>query len=125
MLAGFPFGCGYVLLFLALLNYLADAYKTFAASAMAASACSRSVCWCCLAIRHHPDVPESRRGVGNLSPCIFELGLFLWKGDALRKRNTLCTHLREIKQKELAELASERTQKDQLEKVAEEASEKV
>jgi hypothetical protein len=43
MLAGIPFGCGYVLIFLALLNYLADAYEIFAASAMAVSTCSRSI----------------------------------------------------------------------------------
>jgi hypothetical protein len=43
MLAGIPFGCGYALLFLALLNYLADAYEIFAASAMAVSTCSRSI----------------------------------------------------------------------------------
>ena len=40
-LAGIPFGVGYLLIFTALLNYLTDAYEVFAASAMAASTCSR------------------------------------------------------------------------------------
>jgi hypothetical protein len=51
--------------------------------------------------------------------------LFLWKGDVLRQGSTLCTYLREVKQKELAELVSERVQRDCFEKVVEEGSEKI
>jgi len=43
MLAGTSFGAGFVLIFMALLNYLTDAYEIFAASAMAAASCSRSL----------------------------------------------------------------------------------
>ena len=43
MLAGVPFGTGLVLLFQALLNYLTDAYEVYAASALAAAACTRSI----------------------------------------------------------------------------------
>jgi hypothetical protein len=43
MLAGLPFGIGLLLLWMALLNYLTDAYKNTAASALAASACTRSI----------------------------------------------------------------------------------
>lgn len=43
MLAGIPFGMGFVLLFMALINYLADAYEIFAASALAAASCFRSL----------------------------------------------------------------------------------
>ncbi|KAL5324085.1 hypothetical protein ACEPPN_008628 [Leptodophora sp. 'Broadleaf-Isolate-01'] len=43
MLAGLPFGCGFVLIFMALLNCLTDAYEIFAASAMAAASCARSL----------------------------------------------------------------------------------
>ncbi|OBT60246.1 hypothetical protein VE03_10607, partial [Pseudogymnoascus sp. 23342-1-I1] len=41
--AGVPFGIGFVLIFMSLLNYLTDAYGAFAASAMAATGCCRSV----------------------------------------------------------------------------------
>ncbi|CRK45057.1 hypothetical protein BN1723_006427 [Verticillium longisporum] len=37
MLAGLPFGAGFMLIFMALLNYLTDAYESFAASANAAA----------------------------------------------------------------------------------------
>ncbi|KAI9925474.1 hypothetical protein MW887_005855 [Aspergillus wentii] len=39
MLSGIPFGIGFLLIFMALINYLADAYGTFAASALGAASC--------------------------------------------------------------------------------------
>ncbi|EFE30773.1 MFS transporter, putative [Trichophyton benhamiae CBS 112371] len=43
MLAGIPFGMGFFLIFVALINYLIDAYHEYAASAMAAASCCRSI----------------------------------------------------------------------------------
>ncbi|KEQ64086.1 MFS general substrate transporter [Aureobasidium melanogenum CBS 110374] len=43
MLAGALFGAGFVLIFMALLNYMTDAFPEFAASASAAASCTRSV----------------------------------------------------------------------------------
>ncbi|KAK8093694.1 Polyamine transporter 3 [Apiospora hydei] len=43
MLAGVPFGLGWMLIFMALINYLTDAYELFAASANAAASASRSL----------------------------------------------------------------------------------
>lgn len=43
MLSGITFGLGFLLIFMALINYLADAYGIFAASALAAASCTRSV----------------------------------------------------------------------------------
>lgn len=43
MLAGIPFGMGFFLIFVALINYLVDAYHEYAASAMAAASCCRSI----------------------------------------------------------------------------------
>ncbi|KAJ5604111.1 major facilitator superfamily domain-containing protein, partial [Penicillium hordei] len=43
MLSGIPFGIGFLLIFMALINYLADAYGTYAASALGAASCMRSV----------------------------------------------------------------------------------
>jgi hypothetical protein len=43
MLAGIPFGMDFLLIFMALLNYLTDAYEIFAASSMATASCCRSL----------------------------------------------------------------------------------
>ncbi|KAK7978606.1 Citrinin biosynthesis cluster MFS transporter mrr1 [Apiospora saccharicola] len=43
MLAGIPFGMGWMLVFMALINYLTDAYELYAASANAAASASRSL----------------------------------------------------------------------------------
>ncbi|KAE8353033.1 major facilitator superfamily domain-containing protein [Aspergillus coremiiformis] len=43
MLAGVPFGTAFFLIFVALMNYMVDAYHEYAASAMAAAGCCRSV----------------------------------------------------------------------------------
>lgn len=43
MLAGVPFGMGLEFVFISMLNYLADAYDIFAASALASSVFSRSI----------------------------------------------------------------------------------
>lgn len=41
-LAALPFGVGFLLIFMALINYVMDAYEIYAASAMAAASASRS-----------------------------------------------------------------------------------
>lgn len=43
ILAGIPFGLGQILLFLSIMNYLADCYLQYAASALAANSLLRSV----------------------------------------------------------------------------------
>ena len=43
VLAGIPFGLAQILLFLSIMNYLADCYLQFAASALAANSLLRSV----------------------------------------------------------------------------------
>lgn len=42
-LAALPFGIGFLLIFMALINYVVDAYEIYAASAMGATSASRSV----------------------------------------------------------------------------------
>jgi hypothetical protein len=42
-IAGIPFGIGFLLIFMALINYLADAYGIFASSALAAASGFRSI----------------------------------------------------------------------------------
>ncbi|KAI9929734.1 hypothetical protein ASPWEDRAFT_156022 [Aspergillus wentii DTO 134E9] len=48
MMSGIFFGFGYLLIFMALLNYLTDAYKQFSASAAAAASTTRSLFAVCL-----------------------------------------------------------------------------
>lgn len=43
VLAGVPYGIGYLLVFMALLSYFVDAYKIFAASALGATSGNRSL----------------------------------------------------------------------------------
>jgi len=43
MLAGLPFGIGFLLIFMSLTNYVTDLYKDQAASVMAAATCTRSI----------------------------------------------------------------------------------
>ncbi len=43
VLSALPFGVGFLLIFMALINYVVDAYEIFAASAMGATSASRSV----------------------------------------------------------------------------------
>lgn len=42
-LSGIPFGIGYLLIFMAMLNYVSDAYLTFAASAQGIASTCRSI----------------------------------------------------------------------------------
>lgn len=42
-LSGLPYGAGFVLIYMALLNYLTDAYEIYASSALAAASCTRSI----------------------------------------------------------------------------------
>ena len=48
MLSGIPYGIGIELTFMALTNYLTDAYDIFAASALASSVFSRNIVACVL-----------------------------------------------------------------------------
>ena len=90
MLAGIPFGLGFILIFMALLNYITDAYEIYAASAMAATSCARSVCGAVLPLATGPmysamGVPWATSLVGIASTvCIaVPVGFWIW-GDKLR-----------------------------------------
>ena len=43
VLSALPFGIGFLLIFMALINYVVDAYEVYAASAMGATSASRSI----------------------------------------------------------------------------------
>lgn len=109
MLAGIPFGMGFILIFMALLNYLTDAYEIFAASAMAAASCCRSLAGAILPFAATPMY--NNLGVAwatsllaflSLGMCIIPF-VFLWKGDVIRDGSKFCNYLKERKEKELKE----------------------
>jgi multidrug resistance protein len=106
VLAGLPFGVGFLLLFMALINYLVDAYKAFAASAMAASGTSRSIFGACLPFAAVPMY--NKLGVAWACSLLGFLGLglavipfvFYWKGPELRARSKFCQYLRQMELEE-------------------------
>ena len=98
-LAGIPFGIGYLLVFMALLNYLADAYQIFAASAMAASSCSRSAFGATLPLAATPMYEKlgiawasSLLGFVALAGCIIPFA-FIKYGAKIRERSQFCQEL--------------------------------
>ncbi|TWU78894.1 hypothetical protein ED733_007794 [Metarhizium rileyi] len=104
MLAGLPFGMGFQLIFMTLLNYLTDAYEIYAASANAAASTTRS----CLAVAlplattamfDQLGVSGASAVLGGLSAAMSVVPfVFLWKGQAMRNKSQFCIALREMKE---------------------------
>ncbi|KAI8673462.1 MFS domain-containing protein [Fusarium keratoplasticum] len=104
MLAGIPFGMGFMLIFMAMLNYLTDAYEIFAASANAAASTCRSLFAVVLPLATTPmfrrlEIPGACSLLGGLSAlmCIIPF-VFIWKGPSIRARSRFCIALRERKE---------------------------
>lgn len=99
MLSGLTFGIGIELTFMALLNYLTDAYTPYAASVLASSSISRSAFAVLLPIS--TKALYGRLGIAWASSLLgfLALGLGLVPfvlfhyGAALRKRSKLCQSL--------------------------------
>jgi hypothetical protein len=95
-----------MMIFMAMLNYLSDAYETFAASAQSAASCCRSICGAILPLAAKPMF--DRLGVNwSCSLLAFlSLGLsvipffFIRYGDYIRKNSKFCQHLQELKEAE-------------------------
>ncbi|KAL2068446.1 hypothetical protein VTL71DRAFT_16544 [Oculimacula yallundae] len=98
--SGLVYGIGSQLIFIGLLNYLADAYTIYAASAFAASSCSRSIFGALLPLA----VPKmygtlgvawatSTLGFAVALMCIVPIALIKY-GPYLRSRSSLCSQLR-------------------------------
>ncbi|KAF1998359.1 MFS general substrate transporter [Amniculicola lignicola CBS 123094] len=108
-LAGIPFGIGYLCLFMALLNYLVDAYEVFAASAMAAASFSRSTFGAVLPFAAKPMYRAlgvqwacSLLGFVSLAMCLIPFGFLKW-GTTMREKSKFCQYLLERKRKEAEE----------------------
>lgn len=102
VLAGVPYGIGFLLVFMSLLNYIVDAYRMFSASAMAASGTSRSICGAVLPFAARPmyvrlGVPWACSLLGFISLLLCAIPfVFIWKGEQLRARSKFCQHLLEL-----------------------------
>ncbi|KAK4223192.1 major facilitator superfamily domain-containing protein [Podospora fimiseda] len=101
MLAGVPFGMGFMCIFQALLNYMTDAYEVYAASANAAASCSRSLLATVLPLATLPMFEAlgisgacSLLGGISLLMCAIPF-IFLWQGDRIRGNSKFCIALRE------------------------------
>ena len=98
-LAGLPFGVGFLLIFMALINYLADAYQIYAASALAAASCLRSIFGAVLPLAARPMY--DRLGISWASSLLgfISLGMtiipfaFIQYGDRIRAHSTFCQEL--------------------------------
>ncbi|CEI70112.1 unnamed protein product [Fusarium venenatum] len=103
MLAGILFGMGFLLIFMAMLNYLTDAYEIFAASANAASSTTRSLFAVVLPLATKPmfrqlNINGACSLLGGLSALMcFIPFVFIWKGPRIRARSKFCIALRERK----------------------------
>ncbi|KAK7534982.1 membrane transporter [Phyllosticta citribraziliensis] len=125
VLGGIPYGIGYLLIFMSILNYLVDAYETFSASAMAASGTARSIFGAALPFAAKPMY--GNLGVGwacsvlgfiMLALCGIPF-VFIKYGDKIRANSAFCRELKEKKEKERDEVAIVVTDESDVEKNAE------
>lgn len=118
MLSGIPFGMGFMLIFMALLNYLTDAYEIFAASANAAASCCRSLLATVLPFASIPmftqlGISGACSLLGGLTLLMYAIPfLFIWQGERLWAGSRFCIALKERKA-ELERRIEEQRQKEQ------------
>lgn len=104
MLAGVPFGMGFMLIFMALLNYITDAYEVYAASGMAATSCCRSIFGAVLPLAAAPMYKSlgvawasSLLGFLSLAMSIIPFA-FIKYGDRIRENSKFCQELKARKE---------------------------
>ncbi|EXJ66238.1 uncharacterized protein A1O5_10390 [Cladophialophora psammophila CBS 110553] len=111
--SGVVFGAAFLLIFMALLNYLTDAYETFAASAQGITSTSRSVFGALLPLAAHSMF--SHLGIAwacsllaflSLGMCLIPFA-FIKYGDRIRDNSKFCKELKEIKAREAAQSEQE------------------
>lgn len=103
ILSGLPFGLGFLLIFMALINYMVDAYEAFAASALGAASCSRSIFAVVLPFAARPmyntlGIPWACSLLGFLSLLMGVVPfLFLRYGGSIRANSVWCQQLKKQK----------------------------
>ena len=120
MLAGVPFGTGFILIFGSLLNYVTDAYEIYAASANAATSCCRSIFEAVLPLAAAPMYTSlgvawasSLLGFLSLAMCIISFA-FIKYGSRIRANSKFCQELKERKKRIAMEKKKEKEkEKDQ------------
>ena len=119
------FGMGYLCLFMALLNYLVDAYEVFAASAMAAASLSRSSFGAVLPFAAKPMYramgvawATSLLGFFSVALCVVPFVFLKW-GGKMREKSGFCQYLAKKKREEAEEVERERMKASSGEKVVE------
>ncbi|OJJ50068.1 hypothetical protein ASPZODRAFT_59151 [Penicilliopsis zonata CBS 506.65] len=103
MMSGIPFGMAYLLIFMAMLNYLTDAYETLSASAQAAASCTRSMFGAVLPLAARPMF--NRLGIHWACTLLACLSLavsiipfaFIRYGDQIRANSKFCLELQRLK----------------------------
>jgi hypothetical protein len=107
--SGVVFGAAFLLIFMALLNYLTDAYETFAASAQGMASTARSVFGVLLPLAAH----SMFKALGIAWACsllaFLSMGMcaipfvFIKYGDRIRENSKFCQELKELKAQEALE----------------------
>lgn len=105
-LSALPFGTGFLLIFMGELNYLVDAYEVFAASAMGAASCCRSIFGVVLPFAARPMYTRlgvawacSLLGFVSLAMSLIPF-LFIKFGDRIRAKSTFCQELKQLKEED-------------------------
>lgn len=103
VIGGLWFGTGYLIVYMALLNYLIDAYEVFAASAFAAATFSRSIFGVTVPFAAGPMFEKlgvswacSLLGFISILGCITPFA-FIKFGAKLRENSEFCQYLKEKK----------------------------
>jgi MFS family permease len=112
--SGLVSGAGFLLIFMALLNYLTDAYETFAASAQGMASTARSVFGVLVPLAAHRMFRTlgiawacSVLGFLTMGMCIIPFA-FIKYGDRIRENSRFCQELKEIKARDRAEEEEEK-----------------
>ncbi|KUL85570.1 hypothetical protein ZTR_08051 [Talaromyces verruculosus] len=119
MCSGVVFGLAYELIFMAMLNYLSDAYQQFAASAQSASSCCRSIFGAVLPLAAQPMFSAVGIDWGCSIVAFASLGVsvipfaFIYFGERIRKGSKLQQHLQALREEELRVWAAEALERQQ------------
>ncbi|KAF3350470.1 Carboxypeptidase Y inhibitor [Verticillium dahliae VDG2] len=99
LLSGLPFGAGYMLIFVAMVNHLSDAYRDFSASAHSAASTTRSLAAAFLPVAAAPmyaalGVPWACSLLGFAALALSAVPLIFVRFDAaIRRRSPFCREL--------------------------------
>ena len=102
VLSGIPFGMGFLLIFMAMLNYLSDAYKTFAASAQGIASTCRATGGALLPFAAKPMFTKLGVNWACSLLAFVSLGMalipwmFIMFGDRIRANSQFCQQLKRM-----------------------------